>query len=352
MTEHEPQEREDPVQDQEHAVQDQEHAAQEQGDGALNDRSSLQGPGGVMQTGMPGGIAVSSGMHPVFFGFLVLIIVFVSYQLLGGIISFLLFGLGSEENVQGMRLVTMFSQFLFLLVPSVLLLKLMRWDWRQALRLNMPRIGPLLLVVVGVVSLQFVVQAYMEAQQFVLRNYLLPESMLTLLDKFENLIEELYGTLLGMHSPGEALFVWLVIAVTPAICEEVLFRGTVLWSFEKGMRLRWAFLLNGAIFSMFHLNPITFVPLALLGTYFAVITWRGSSLVYAMTGHVVNNSIAVLALYLFDADSLLPAETAGNTPSAAMLAVTGVIALAVFIASLVLFWQLTAHRDREYPRPS
>ena len=78
-----------------------------------------------------------------------------------------------------------------------------------------------------------------------------------------------------MHTPIEALTVWMVVALTPAICEEVLFRGTVQHAFEKKMRLRWAFLLTGAIFSFFHLNPVTFIPLALLGTYFSVLTWRG-----------------------------------------------------------------------------
>ena len=284
-------------------------------------------------------------LPPVMFGFVLLAVVFVAYQLLGGLITFLLFGFGSDEHVQGMRLVTMLSQAAFLLLPAVFLLRLQGWDYRNVLRLRMPRLLPLLLVVVGVISLQFVVQAYMELQQHVLRQYLLPESVLPLLDKFEELIQEMYGTLLAMHSPIEALFVWLVIAVTPGICEEVLFRGSVQWSFEKGMRLRWALLLNGAIFSMFHLNPITFIPLAMLGTYFAVVTWRGGSLGYSVAGHIVNNSIAVIALYVFESESLLPTEGAGATPSVIALAVSGIVALAVFLASLAYFWKLTAQRD-------
>jgi membrane protease YdiL (CAAX protease family) len=284
-------------------------------------------------------------LQPVMFGFVLLAVVFVSYQMLGGLITFLLFGFGSDEHVQGMRLVTMLSQAAFLLLPAVLLLRVQGWDYRKVLRLRMPRLLPLLLVVVGVISLQFVVQAYMELQQHVLRQYLLPESVLPLLDKFEDLIQEMYGTLLAMHSPLEALFVWLVIAITPGICEEVLFRGSVQWSFEKGMRLRWAVLLNGAIFSMFHLNPITFIPLALLGMYFAVITWRGGSLGYSVAGHIVNNSIAVIALYVFESESLLPTDGAEATPSVIALAVSGTVALAVFLASLSYFWKLTAQRD-------
>jgi membrane protease YdiL (CAAX protease family) len=277
----------------------------------------------------------------VLFGFMVLIIVFIAYQLIGGLITFLLFGISGDGEVQGMRLVTMISQVAFLLVPAVLLLKLQPWKIRDALRIRMPRILPLLLVIVSVVSLQFVVQSYMEAQQYVLRNYLLPDSLLSILDTFENMIEELYGTLLAMNSPLEFLFVWLIVALTPGICEEVLFRGTVQYSFERGMRLRWAFLLTGVIFSLFHLNPITFVPLAILGVFFAVITWRGNSLGYAVVGHVANNTLAVVAVYFFESESLLPLEGAQASPSVTMLVISGFIGLLVFVASFSLFWSMT-----------
>lgn len=284
-------------------------------------------------------------LGPVLFGFVVLIAAFVAYQILGGLVTFLLFGFGSEEQVQGMRAVTMVSQLLFLLVPSVLLLKLQAWKVKDALRLNAPKFLPLLLVVVSVVALQFVVQSYMEAQQYLLRNYLLPDALLPVLDTFEELIEELYGTLLAMHSLPEFMFVWIVVAVTPGICEEVLFRGTVQYSFEKGMRLRWAFLLTGAIFSVFHLNPITFIPLTLLGVFFAVVTWRGNSLYYAVVGHITNNTLAVVVVYAFNSDSLLPVDAAEASPSVEALAISGALGLLVFIASVVMFWSLTRPTD-------
>jgi membrane protease YdiL (CAAX protease family) len=285
---------------------------------------------------------------PVLFGFIVLLLAFFAYQILGGLITFLLFGFGSEENMQGMRLVTMIAQFVFLLAPAIIVLRLQHWSIQDALRLRWPRILPLLAVVIAVIALQFVVQVYVEAQQYVLRNYLLPDALLPLLDEFEQLIEELYGKLLAMHSPVEAVFVWLVVAVTPGICEEVLFRGTVQSSFERGMRLRWAFLLSGVIFSLFHLNPVTFVPLAMLGVFFAVITWRGRSLGYAMVGHITNNTLAVVALYFFRSESMLPTDGAGSDPSATALAVSGGLGLLVFAVSLGMFWKLTRDHEQEF----
>ncbi len=319
-------------------------------------RDNMESRDGGQETAPPsGGIGPPSFaaietpplIGPVVFGFLVLAVAFFAYQILGGLISFLLFGLGAEGDIQGMRVVTVISQLLFLVLPALLLLGLQRWKVRDVLRLKMPRLLPLLSVIVAVIAMQYVVQAYVEVQQHVLRNYLLPDSLLPLLDEFEQLLEELYGKLLAMRSPTEALFVWVVVALTPGFCEEVLFRGTVQYSFERGMRVRWALLLNGVIFSLFHLNPVTFVPLTMLGVFFAVITWRSGSIGYAVVAHITNNTLAVVALYVFQSDTLLPAESAGATPSAGVLLISGGIGLLVFAASVALFWVLTADRETE-----
>lgn len=279
--------------------------------------------------------------HPVGLGLILVVITFFAYQLFGGIITFLLFGLDTTEHIAGVRAVTVISQVLFLVVPAIVYLRLLGWKPAEALRLRMPRLLPLLMVVVSMVALQFAMQSYMEFQQHLLRQYLLPDALLPLLDAFEDLLEELYGKLLAMHTPMEALAVWLVVAVTPAICEEILFRGAVQRSFEKKLRLRWAFLLSGVIFSLFHLNPITFIPLALLGVYFSVIVWRGGSLAYAVIGHGVNNSIAVIAVYFFQSEHVLPADAATGTTSLPMYATSGVVALLVFVAAFSYFWILT-----------
>ncbi|MDX9760156.1 MAG: CPBP family intramembrane glutamic endopeptidase [Bacteroidota bacterium] len=286
-------------------------------------------------------------LHPVAFGFLLVLVTFVGYQLFGGIITYLLFGVDTAANVAGVRAVTVVSQLLFLMLPALLLTRFMGWDLREALRLRWPRLRPLFAVVVSVIALQFVVQAWVELQQHVMREYLLPDALLPILDLFEDLIEELYGTLLAMHTPVEAFTVWIVIALTPACCEEILFRGAVQYSFEKKMRLRWAFLLAGAIFSFFHLNPVTFIPLTLLGAYFSVLTWRGDSLGYAFAAHATNNTIAVVALYFFRSENLLPADATSGAPSPGMYAASGSIALVVFAVCAWYFWTVTASRKAE-----
>jgi len=287
------------------------------------------------------GILLPDGtIHPLAFALMVLVTVFFAYQIVGGVLSVLLFGFPAWESIQGMRIATVVSQVVFLLVPAVFLLRLQPWPLREALRLHRPRFWPMVLVVLSVVAAQFGLQAVMEVQQYALREHLLPDALLPFLDKCEQLLDSVYSSLLIMRTPVEALFVLLVVAVTPAICEEVLFRGTVMYSLERAVRVRWALLLSGVIFAAFHLNPVTFIPLAFLGTWLSVVAWRGNSIAYAIAGHLANNTIAVVSLYLFKADQLLPSATDGSFPLAAMSLGLG-IGFPVFCLLAALFWSAT-----------
>jgi uncharacterized protein len=282
-------------------------------------------------------------IHPVGFGFLVLAISFVAYQILGGVATFLLFGVNVSENVQGMRVMTVISQLLFLVGPAILLLYLQPWPLRDVFRLSAPRFMPTVVTIIAVLAAQIFGQVYLDVQQHLLRTYLLPEMLLPMLDTFENMLKELYGTLLNMGSPLEMLFVLFVIGLTPAVCEELLFRGTVQYSFERAMRARWAVLLTGAIFALFHLNPITFIPLAILGSWLGFVVWRGGSIWYAIIGHAVNNSLAVLSLYFLNADSWTGKVETGELPDAGALIVGGA-SLVLLIVSVPFFMRLTKQR--------
>jgi membrane protease YdiL (CAAX protease family) len=278
---------------------------------------------------------------PVAFGLIMLVVTFFSYQVLGGLITYLLYGINLSGEVQGMRVVTILSQLAFLLAPPLIMLRVQPWDIRRVLRLRAPRLAPALLVVVSVMAMQFVLQGYLVTQQFVLKEYLLPESLIKLLESLEDLIEGLYRQLLIMRSPAEMLFVLLVAAVTPAVCEEVLFRGAVLGSLERGMRTRWAVVLTGVIFSLFHLNPVTFVPLALLGMYIGFVVVRGGSLWLGVIAHAANNTIAVISLYFMESESLVPEQTATGAPSPEIL-LSAAVGLGIVVLGTLLFLRATS----------
>lgn len=97
-----------------------------------------------------------------------------------------------------------------------------------------------------------------------------------------------------LTSDGMVLIALFNIALVPAICEEILFRGYVLRSFEKSWGIRWAIIISGIIFGMFHLQLANVLPLASIGILLAFMTWISQSIYPAMIAHFVNNGASVL----------------------------------------------------------
>ena len=80
-----------------------------------------------------------------------------------------------------------------------------------------------------------------------------------------------------LEQPGSLVPSLLMIAVAPAICEELLFRGYIQRQLERSMGASWSIALSGILFGAYHLQPTKVVPLALLGVFFAYLTWRSAA---------------------------------------------------------------------------
>jgi len=95
----------------------------------------------------------------------------------------------------------------------------------------------------------------------------------------------------------------LAIAVSPAICEELLFRGVLWRATRKTMRPGMAIAVNALAFGAFHLSIYRFLPTATLGAVLALIIWRTQSIYPAMFFHSINNGVAVvLARFIGEGD--------------------------------------------------
>jgi hypothetical protein len=84
-----------------------------------------------------------------------------------------------------------------------------------------------------------------------------------------------------------------LVAVTPALCEEVFFRGYLQRHLERGIGVVWGIACTGILFGLFHLRLTQVLPLSLLGIYLAYLTWRTGSLWIPIAVHFANNAIAV-----------------------------------------------------------
>jgi sodium transport system permease protein len=103
--------------------------------------------------------------------------------------------------------------------------------------------------------------------------------------------------LLVTDDPLRILWLLLVIAVTPAICEEAVFRGILLAGTRRRLSPLALILTNGVIFGAFHLSFETafrFLPTAWLGILLAAVVWRTGSIWTGCLMHFVNNGAIVL----------------------------------------------------------
>lgn len=109
-------------------------------------------------------------------------------------------------------------------------------------------------------------------------------------------MREAMEALVTATSPGRLAWLLVVLAVTPAVCEEVVFRG-VLLSSTRTLETWRAVVLNGVVFGAFHLSfeaPVRFLPTAWLGIVMAWAVVRTGSLTTAVLMHFLNNATIVL----------------------------------------------------------
>ncbi|MCC5927440.1 MAG: CPBP family intramembrane metalloprotease [Bacteroidetes bacterium] len=96
-----------------------------------------------------------------------------------------------------------------------------------------------------------------------------------------------------LRSDHVFLFTLFHVAVVPAICEEILFRGYVLRNFEKSMIPIVAIVLSGLLFGLYHIRLSQLLPLAVLGMLLAWMTLKTGSIWPAIAAHFANNASAV-----------------------------------------------------------
>lgn len=129
----------------------------------------------------------------------------------------------------------------------------------------------------------------------------------------EMLAEQFFG-------PEPLAIKLLVLAVVPAVCEELLVRGAIARGLRPRLGMFGAALLSSLYFAALHGSlarlPITFT----LGMVLAIVTLRSGSVVTAMVIHAGNNAAAVLLTQpqLAGAARLLGQQAALFLPAAAL----------------------------------
>jgi membrane protease YdiL (CAAX protease family) len=279
-------------------------------------------------------------MSPVQFTLFALALIFVLYQVVGGVITIVVArGEITLSNVTLVRWATLLGQLLFILVPTIWLARERHGDLPSFFRLKVPELSQLVATMAAVFALQQMLQAYMIAQDMIP----LPGDLQRLLDTLRKLLEDTERLLVQANAPGEFMFVLIVVAFVPAISEELLFRGLVQRNLEAAGGWKGP-VITGIIFGLYHFNPFTLVPLIALGVYFGFMVYRSGNIVLSISAHFFNNFIAVAATYLRLDDNFV-AVSPGAVPTLALAATNFALFALVFVAATLYFIHITDHRE-------
>jgi sodium transport system permease protein len=210
------------------------------------------------------------------------------------------------------------------LLPALAVVWLFGFEARRTLALWRPPLATIgLAVVLGAT-------AWLFAGGVVSRLLPPPESLTRALQRLIQLGDD----------PMPLWVVWLVLGLTPGVCEELFFRGLIF----SGMRRlgAWpAVLLTALLFALAHASIYRLLPTFILGVVLGVLRWRSGSVVPGIAMHAVNNGlIGTLAQRPALASWIGMDMTSGDLPWAPVVAGSAVMA-----AALAVLWRTTAPDD-------
>lgn len=188
------------------------------------------------------------------------------------------------DNAGSLLIANSVGQVFGLLIPALLFARLHSSRWKSYLRLNRVDLPFLLLSIIALIALIPVVQWIGTLSD----GLPWPESIRQFEQSQMDLIERI------LTRDFSLVFSIIMLAMTPAICEEVLFRGYVQRQAERSIGIWGGILFSGIIFGLYHLRITQAIPLSMLGVFMAYLTWRSSSLIPAMLVHFSNNSFAAI----------------------------------------------------------
>lgn len=152
----------------------------------------------------------------------------------------------------------------------------------------------------------------------------------------EETAEELTKRFLQADDITDLFINIFVIAVIPAIGEELLFRGVIQRLFSEWTRSFHAGIwISAIIFSAMHLQFFGFLPRTLLGVLFGyMLVWSGKMWI-PIAAHFVNNAVAVIVFYFIQRNRIAEdIETIGADPAQWYYVL---ISLGIFVLLLFAF---------------
>ena len=189
--------------------------------------------------------------------------------------------LASSQDSTGTKILQLLlvQQVALLATPALLMGVMLTTDFRRTFRFRMPSWSVLSIAAL----LPFCLHP------------LVKEMMMLLEPFFPPLPPDLAHRLQMMSSDQQPLWLLLLaLAVAPAVCEEIAFRGFILSGMSRSRRIGLATTLSAIAFGMMHMIPQQVFYASLMGLVLGLIAFRGGSLLPPIAFHFIFNALNVV----------------------------------------------------------
>jgi hypothetical protein len=152
------------------------------------------------------------------------------------------------------------------------------------------------------------------------------ETLENLIKQMEDMAADLTKRMLEVDTVWGLLFNLLVIALIPAIGEELTFRGVIQQSLTRRCNVHVAVFLSAFIFSFIHFQFYGFLPRMFLGLILGYMFYYSGSIWTSILMHFINNGTAVVVSYLdYKGLANIDCEHFGSTSNIAIMIVSLVL---------------------------
>jgi uncharacterized protein len=198
-----------------------------------------------------------------------------------------------------MRFQAFLSQLFTFLLPALGTIYLFRMEGTvSGIQTSLARIPSLRMLLLG--ALLWLTSLPLTAWVYQINSMVpLPDTA----QKLYELAEQATKALLQMPTVWDLLANLILIAVIPAIGEELLFRGILQGQLQRRMAPWAAIVVASAIFSFIHFQFDGFLPRMLLGLVLGWAYWRTGRIWVPIVMHFLNNGLIIMAQYIYGSNS-------------------------------------------------
>jgi len=195
--------------------------------------------------------------------------------------ALLLITAGRYVQLANIRIGLIITEYILVLLPVVIILKIKNINLSTFLRFNKIKIKHGLIIIV-ITLLTYPIASFFNS------------IILTTLSYFGASIKPLPVPM--AHNLKEYIILFFIIAVSAGICEEVFFRGLLLKVYEERYKAT-GIVITAIMFGIFHFNLQNLAAPIVLGLVFGYLVHITNSIYAGIIGHITNNGFAVTLMY-------------------------------------------------------